>query len=73
MTLFVTKDGRLGLGPSYMAVGDFIAVILGYTVPVALRFDEHGRYSLIGEVYLDGVMYGEAMERQLHIEDFEIV
>jgi hypothetical protein len=51
----------------------FISVILGCAAPVALRLIENGRYSMIGEVYLDGVMYGEMMEREFPIEDFEIV
>lgn len=40
-------DGKLGLGPFYVTVSNYIAVILGYVAPVALRPFEHGHYSFV--------------------------
>lgn len=55
-----------GLGPAEMSVGDYIAVLRGCSVPVAIR--PHGRpgppleCSLVGETYVHGIMDGETIE-----------
>lgn len=36
-TLFVTEQGRMGVGPNGTAVGDHVAVLAGSTVPFLLR------------------------------------
>lgn len=61
--VFTTREGRLGLGPSTAEPGDKIVVLLGCDVPVLLRPLDEG-YRLVGECYVDGVMYGE-MTREL--------
>ncbi|CAH0003221.1 unnamed protein product [Clonostachys byssicola] len=76
-TLFTTSNGYLGLGPSYMAPGDAVYVISGGCTPFILRERPSGiapsgndtpdaklEYSLIGEAYVHGLMYGEVMERE---------
>jgi hypothetical protein len=40
---------------------DCICVLLGATVPLILRHQEN-HYVLIGEAYVHGFMYGEAIE-----------
>jgi hypothetical protein len=41
--------------------GDIATVLLGHSVPVILRpVEDHFEY--IRELYLDGIMYGEAMK-----------
>ena len=75
-SLFVTDKGgsRLGFGPSHVQRGDVVVILFGYTVPMVLRPVENGMYSFVGEVYLDGVMDGEAMkEGEIHTEDFQLV
>ncbi|KAM7218660.1 Heterokaryon incompatibility protein (HET) domain containing protein [Rhypophila decipiens] len=73
-TLYVTDDGRLGLGPSYVQNGDFIAIIFGQAAPVILRPVESDRCSFVGDTYVDGIMDGEAMkEGRIKKEDFKIV
>ena len=52
---FVTSEGRLGLGPESMIAGDSIVTINGCNVPFALR-KEGQRYSIIGEIYVNGIM-----------------
>lgn len=42
-------------------IGDIVCILLGCPIPMVLRpVDDH--YLLIGDIYLDGVMYGEAIK-----------
>lgn len=72
---FVTEEGRFGLGPSTLAVGDDICVLLGGTVPFALRPKPMRRlpgqaeiYLLVGDCYVHGIMDGEAMKMD-HLQE----
>jgi hypothetical protein len=67
---FIGKDFSGKLQP-----GDLICVLLGCPVPVALRrIGTH--YEFIRSVYLDGIMFGEALEAlergEVELEDFEL-
>ena len=60
---FTTTQGYIGLGESVQA-GDEIWVLLGGQVPFLLRpyssDSEHAdRYFMVGDCYVDGIMYGE--------------
>lgn len=58
--LFLGSSGSLGLAPSEACEGDVVCLPLGCSHPVLLRScGDH--YVLIGELYVDGIMYGEAM------------
>jgi hypothetical protein len=58
----VISDGKLaGFAPRLAEAGDKIAVLLGCDFPVVLR-DVDGKCELIGEVYVDSIMNGEAMD-----------
>jgi len=76
--VYTTANGRLGLGPAILKPGDKIVILLGCRVPVLLRPQE-GRYRLVGESYVDGIMYGEAIVElqneagSLSTETFEIL
>lgn len=60
--LFVTADGHLGLGPGRMKEGDVVSVLFGAHWPFVLR--PHGdAFLLVGYCYVDGMMYGEMVER----------
>ncbi|PKS06077.1 hypothetical protein jhhlp_007911 [Lomentospora prolificans] len=60
---FITRGGLFGLGPALMEDGDLCVVLLGADVPFVIRpTDTKGHYILIGECYLYGVMYGQAMK-----------
>ena len=51
----------MGLCPELYQEGDIIVILLGCSAPLLLRpRDEY--YTLIGDVYLDGYMYGKGME-----------
>lgn len=53
-------DSRhVGIGPASMVEGDQIWLLAGSSVPVVLRQRGSGRAMLIGEAYVDGLMYGE--------------
>lgn len=58
---FVTTKGYLGLGPDDIKAGDVIALVMRSQVPFVLREIADGKYKLIGEAYVDGIMDGEAV------------
>ena len=59
---FCTSEGTLGIGPSTMAPGDLLYVLVGANVPHILRSDDHGRLQIVGEAYANGIMDGEVLE-----------
>ncbi|EKG14333.1 Heterokaryon incompatibility [Macrophomina phaseolina MS6] len=60
---FISQKGFCGLGPDVTQPGDNIVVFFGGQVPFILRpQNESEEYSLCGECYVDGMMYGEAIE-----------
>jgi hypothetical protein len=70
-TFFLTGEGYMGLGPHSMSVDDLVYLLIGGKTPFILRSANNrtvGRLStklchqLIGDCYLHGIMYGEAME-----------
>ncbi|KFZ00008.1 hypothetical protein V500_01212 [Pseudogymnoascus sp. VKM F-4518 (FW-2643)] len=56
-----TRKGRVGLGPPGVKQGDVICVFYGAAVPYFLRFDESGVAQLVGDGFVHGLMYGEAL------------
>jgi Heterokaryon incompatibility protein (HET) len=66
-SLFLTKSGRVGLGPSNVQVGDAIAILFGCSVPVVLRPTQRepkqaeSHYRIVGQAYVHGIMNGEAL------------
>ncbi|KAL1854940.1 hypothetical protein Daus18300_011260 [Diaporthe australafricana] len=68
----ITDSGSLGLGSGAMARGDVVVVPYGCSTPVLLRPEGFGapdadgqrvqEYRFVGDAYIDGHMYGEAME-----------
>ena len=60
-TLFVTRDGFLGMGPDSMTRRDQVWVMEGGSHPFILRptDSEAATYQLVGECYVSGLMYGE--------------
>jgi heterokaryon incompatibility protein (HET) len=57
----------LGLSPRYARVDDYVCILYGCSVPVILRpppkNHPEGRWHLIGEAYVDGMMDGEVFWR----------
>jgi hypothetical protein len=65
-----TENGWLCLLPRGARVGDVIVLVKGGRVPLLLRV-EGGRRAFVGEVYVEGIMNGEAF-KDGSCEDFEI-
>ncbi|KAI0809957.1 HET-domain-containing protein [Xylaria sp. FL0064] len=59
-----TKKGYLGWVLDITMVGDSIFIIMGANVPFVVRPVGDGTYKLIGECYIHGIMYGEALEEK---------
>jgi len=66
--LNVTDDGLVGLGPGVTQPGDELCYIMGRSVPCLLRRlpelqgeGGEGKYQFVGEVWVYGLMDGEAM------------
>jgi len=62
--LFVTHRGYMGLASKGVKEGDLVTVLLGGDMPFLLRKREEGSsLQFIGEAYVHGLMYGEAIDR----------
>lgn len=59
---FVTEKGYPGLSSLHIKQGDDVALIHGAQVPFILRRNNNGKYTIVSEAYVDGVMDGEAAE-----------
>ena len=76
---FVSTNGYFGIGPRDAEIGDEIHILSGTRVPFVLRKANDGSpeehvlvreddadtpsYSMIGEIYVHGIMTGEALQR----------
>ncbi|KAJ5024565.1 hypothetical protein PSV08DRAFT_372838 [Bipolaris maydis] len=69
---FLTRDGRLGLGPRITEGGDQIWLPMGADTPFVLRPLHDGNFKILGQAYLHGIMQGEAVAH-LTEDDFEVV
>lgn len=56
-----TEKRYLGLFPRQVQPGDVICILVGFHVPYVLRKAGNGKYTLVGECYVHGVMNGEVM------------
>lgn len=57
---FSPHQGRVGLGSSLARTGDLVCVFKGFKTPFLLRRKTtEGRYQLMDEAYVHGIMYGE--------------
>ena len=55
-----------------MQGGDRIALLHGASVPYVLRPTKSGRYLIIGEAYVLGIMHGEFMATDPAVETVDI-
>jgi hypothetical protein len=55
------NQGKIGRGPISTSKNDEVWILAGGKVPYILRPIENDEYEFIGEAYLDGIMYGEAV------------
>jgi hypothetical protein len=62
---FKTRDGHIGLGPGLARKGDCIALVKGVKTPLVLRaIGDSGRWELVGDCYVHGVMKGEKFDEE---------
>ncbi|KAI1329862.1 heterokaryon incompatibility protein-domain-containing protein [Xylariaceae sp. FL0255] len=59
---FITRDGRMGIGPESMKEGDSIVILFGAKVPFIIR-SLGPRHTIIGECYVSNIMRGEFLEQ----------
>ena len=59
---FATRGGRIGVGPSTAAPGDRLCVVWFCPTPYLLRATGDGNFQLVGECYVHGLMYAEAVQ-----------
>jgi hypothetical protein len=59
---FISRGDLLCLGSGVAWPGDIICVPLGCSTPIVLREHSQGCYTYIGDIYVDGYMYGRAVE-----------
>jgi hypothetical protein len=52
----------LGWAPRSTQVGDKVCIFSGARAPFIVRPNQDGSYGLIGDAYIHGMMYGEAMD-----------
>jgi len=70
--LFVTKGGYMGLGPPQMQSEDQVFLVRGSRTPLVFRHGKLGRYELVGDCYVGGIMQGEAFDEE-KCEPFMVV
>ncbi|KAF2247117.1 HET-domain-containing protein [Trematosphaeria pertusa] len=58
----ITRKGHLVLCSEHVKRSDVVALIRGAQVPFVVHRRNDGRYQLISEAYVDGIMDGEAVE-----------
>jgi hypothetical protein len=58
--LFTTKQGYVGTGPWDMKMGDVVALITGFGLPIILRGNEEKGYIVMGAAHIHKMMEGEA-------------
>ncbi|KAF1831038.1 hypothetical protein BDW02DRAFT_572447 [Decorospora gaudefroyi] len=63
--LFKTRRGFMGTGPRSLRVGDEVWVLHRGGLPFVLRHQANGRYRLVGESFVYGVMHGESLRMNL--------
>ncbi|KAI6864839.1 hypothetical protein KC343_g9449 [Hortaea werneckii] len=61
--LFVTESGRLGVGPQTLKGDDLVVILYGCDLPAILRrCPNSDLHEFIGVAYVEGIMFGEAVE-----------
>jgi hypothetical protein len=65
----VTENGRLGWVPEWVQADDRVAIIHGCRLPAVIRPRQDGLWTWVSICYLDGVMFGEAMEDDRYVTE----
>jgi hypothetical protein len=65
----IISERFVGLGPEAAQAGDIICILFGGRIPYLLRPSSDDSYLLVGECYINGLMYGEALN---HAEEWGV-
>jgi hypothetical protein len=57
-----TRNGYFGLATHLAQIGDVIALVKGARTPLVLSRKPNGNRELVGDIYVHGVMQGEAFK-----------
>lgn len=69
-----TASGKYGLAPEKVQKGDLVCIFYGSSVPHIIRpGPEPGTHIMIGEVYVNGFMHGEAEDPTREPQEFLLV
>jgi hypothetical protein len=60
--MVVTAEGRIGVVPLSVKVGEPIYVLQGGDVSFVFRLVKQGTWSLIGHCYIHGIMDGQSFD-----------
>lgn len=64
----------MGLVSAAAETGDLVGIVFGATVPSILRpTGENDRFRLVGDAYVHGIMYGEALSLDMSPCDIILV
>jgi hypothetical protein len=69
----ITNSGALACVPKATRHGDIICVLFGGEVPYVLRPTGTGRFLVVGECYVHGIMKGESLSHDTEIREFQLV
>jgi len=71
----VTKNGYMGLAPSWVEISDTLAILFGCNVPVLLGkcTEDSTHFHLKGDCFVQGWMRGEMLDALRSSTDEEIV
>jgi hypothetical protein len=58
---FITANGRMAIGPQTVRAGDRVFLLKESGYPFLLRPSGNARYKVVGACYVNGIMYGEAL------------
>jgi hypothetical protein len=61
---FLAEEGYVGLTPDYAQKENVIVILFGAKFPYIIRKHSADTYTLIGEAYVHGIMYGEYMDEK---------
>jgi hypothetical protein len=64
--LFITATGEVGLGPRITKTEDICCILHGGHVPIILRETSEGTFRLVGEAYVEGIMYEAKPDGKQH-------
>ncbi|KAF7572582.1 hypothetical protein PtrM4_074870 [Pyrenophora tritici-repentis] len=56
--LFTTSSGYIGSGRSRISRGDIVVILFGCILPLVLRPQDYGTYTIVGAVFVDRIMCG---------------